>query len=84
MIIEKNLTIFEKLKSPKKSKLKDLDFIFRRGTYLVDEISGAKIIYVSPSELQPNQIGGYRPLTHTIRIANDLHPKVEEFVRYHE
>ena len=54
----------------------------------VNKKSKAKVIYVSPQELPSGigwkVLGQYNPLTHTISIANNLSPKDEEFVYYHE
>lgn len=50
--------------------------------------SGAKVVYVSPSQLPSSSdgrvLGQYHPLTHTIYIANNLSPKLEKFVYFHE
>ena len=50
--------------------------------------SGAKVMYVSPQELPQSMngkvLGLYNSQTHTILIADNLSPKEEKFVYFHE
>jgi hypothetical protein len=66
----------------KSKKFEEIDKNYHSGKGRAD------IIYVNPTEL-PNTaystvLGMYVPSTHTIYIANNLSPDVENFVYYHE
>lgn len=49
-----------------------------------DYQSGARIIELPSSQLPPNVLGMYDPISHTIYIANDIPEYQEKFVRKHE
>lgn len=49
-----------------------------------DYHSGARIEYVSPSQLPPDVLGMYDPISHTINIANNLPSRELQFVQAHE
>jgi hypothetical protein len=49
-----------------------------------DYQSGAKITYVSPSQLPDGVLGFYSPSTHTITMSNNLSSYEHQFVKAHE
>jgi hypothetical protein len=57
---------------------------FSLGNLDKDYDTGAKIEHVSPSQLPGTAKGQYNPLTHTMKIANNISGHNEDYVLSHE
>ena len=78
----------EIIKGDKLEELSDLLIKYNPAKDKINSKSKAQVIYVSPDELPSGVgwkvLGQYDPRTHTIYIANNLSPDIEDFVYYHE